>query len=155
MTYRCLTFIHSKLLGLILFYNAVGFMTPQFHVSSTLLLCRGLVSSVVNEVRYRTLHALRQDLLDLLGDNRILAVVQRVCLGGGLAGGTAGRVNLQYRLAINDPSVWRYESLPYLEEPPQDLLVRRPAHSWGLLTRQLRETCPGRARLRTSSWSGR
>jgi hypothetical protein len=75
-------------------------MTPQFLVSSTLLLCRGLVSSVVNEVRYRTLHALGQDLLDLLGDNRILAVVQRMCLGGGLAGGTAGRVDLQYRLAI-------------------------------------------------------
>jgi hypothetical protein len=113
MIYKYLTFIHYKLLGLFLFYNAVGFMTPQFHVSSTLLLCRGLVSSVVNEVRYRTLHALGQNLLDLLGDNRILAVVQRVCLGGGLAGGAAGRVELKYRSAIERSK--RLENMsPYL-----------------------------------------
>jgi hypothetical protein len=62
--------------------------------SPTLLLRRRLVSSVVNEVRYRTLDALWQNLLDLLGDNRVLTVVQCVCLGGRLAGGAVGGVKL-------------------------------------------------------------
>jgi hypothetical protein len=54
----------------------------------------------VNDVWYRTLHALGQDLLDLLGDNRVLAVVQCVCLRGRLAGSAASGVDLQHRLAI-------------------------------------------------------
>lgn len=45
-------------------------------------------------IRDRALHALGQNLLDLLRDNRVLAVVQRVGLGCRLARGSASGVNL-------------------------------------------------------------
>jgi hypothetical protein len=49
---------------------------PELH----LFLRRRLVPSVMNEIRHRALHALGQNLLDLLRHNRVLAVVERVCL---------------------------------------------------------------------------
>ena len=63
-------------------------------IVDALVSSRGLVSSVVDRVGYRALDRLRKDLLDLLGDDGILAVVLGVCLGGGLAGVAAGGVNL-------------------------------------------------------------
>jgi hypothetical protein len=58
------------------------------------LLRRRLVASVVNNIRHRALDALGQDLLDLLGDDRVLAVVEGVRLGGGLGCVAAGGVDL-------------------------------------------------------------
>jgi hypothetical protein len=53
-----------------------------FFSKTNLFLRRRLVSSIVNEVGHRALHALGQNLLNLLGHNRVLAVVERVCLAG-------------------------------------------------------------------------
>jgi hypothetical protein len=61
---------------------------------------RRLVSSVVDHVGHSALHALGKDLLDLLGNNRVLAVVECVCLGCRLAGISAGGVDLVYVLVI-------------------------------------------------------
>lgn len=63
------------------------------------LLCGRLVPSIMNHIRHSALYALREDLLDLLGHDRILAVVQGMRLAGRLACGAAGGMNLLCALA--------------------------------------------------------
>jgi hypothetical protein len=63
-------------------------------LSLHLFLRRRRISSVVNDIRHGALHALGKNLLDLLGHNRVLAVVQCVRLAGRLAGCAAGGVDL-------------------------------------------------------------
>lgn len=81
-------------------------------------------------IRDRALHALGQNLLDLLRDNRVLAVVQRVGLGCRLARSSASGVNLTF---INILIRWTHTAIevdvyvsgnsvgivsPYLATPP-------------------------------------
>jgi hypothetical protein len=64
------------------------------HDWKALLGSRWLVSSVVNRIGYCALHALGKNLLDLLGNNGVLTIVQCVSLGGRLACVAAGGVDL-------------------------------------------------------------
>lgn len=140
-------------------YNPDLVVDHPSSVEHNTLFCRRLVASVVDRVRYRALNALGKNLLDLLGDDGVLAVVQGVCLGGRLAGSAAGRVDLEVVLAptsLNYPAKGRSEliCIPCLGEPPQDPWVQHPEHSWEQRTRPGRGTFPDRIRWQTFWWTG-
>lgn len=60
----------------------------------------------MNCVGKSALNRLGNDLLDLLGNNGVLAVILGVGLGGGLVGLAAGGVDLKKLLAFNDQPEW-------------------------------------------------
>jgi hypothetical protein len=66
----------------------------------TILARRLFVASVVNRVGKGALNRLGNDLLDLLGDNGVLAIVQGVGLGSRLVSLAVGGVDLKVLLAF-------------------------------------------------------
>jgi hypothetical protein len=58
----------------------------------------------VDRVRKSAFNRLGNDLLDLLGNNRVFAIVQGVGLGGGLVGLAAGGVDLEKLSAFEHQS---------------------------------------------------
>lgn len=67
---------------------------------------RLFVASVVDRVGDSTLNGFREDLLDLLRNDRGVTIVLGVCLRGGLVGLAAGGVNLRTLLAKRLHSNW-------------------------------------------------
>jgi hypothetical protein len=70
----------------------------------TILARRLFVASVVNRVGKGALNRLGNDLLDLLGDNGVLAIVQGVGLGSRLVSLAVGGVDLKVLLAFEHKS---------------------------------------------------
>lgn len=62
----------------------------------TVVTRRLFVASVVDRIGYSTLDRLREDLLDLLGDDGGITAVLGVCLGCGLVSLAAGGVDLKH-----------------------------------------------------------
>ncbi len=62
---------------------------------------RLFVTRVVNSIGHCTFNRLRQDLLDLLGNDGSLAIILRMRLGSGLISLAAGGVNLETLLVLS------------------------------------------------------
>jgi hypothetical protein len=113
----------------------------------TILAKRLFVASVVNRVGKSALNRLRNDLLDLLRDNGVLAIVQGVGLGGRLISLAVGGVDLKMLLDFQHQAAWQSLNVQSRGEPPRVQKEPPPGPCWAQQTGRWRGTCPVRTRL--------